>query len=143
MIVAKYDINPNKIDLEITESVAFEEGVDIIEIMNRIKKLGFLVSIDDFGTGYSSLSMIQDMPIDIIKIDKSFIDRIGQKKKNMVDYIIKIAKELNLMTIAEGVETKEQRDYLLEKGCDIIQGYYYSKPLPIHEFEKYLKTNYK
>ena len=143
MIVAKYDINPNKIDLEITESVAFEEGVDIIEIMNRIKKLGFLVSIDDFGTGYSSLSMIQDMPIDIIKIDKSFIDRIGQKKKNMVDYIIKIAKELNLMTIAEGVETKVKRDYLLENGCDIIQGYYYSKPLPIHEFEKYLKTNYK
>ena len=143
MIVAKYDINPNKIDLEITESAAFEEGVDIIEIMNRIKKLGFLVSIDDFGTGYSSLSMIQDMPIDIIKIDKSFIDRIGQKKKNMVDYIIKIAKELDLITIAEGVETKEQRDYLLAKGCDIIQGYYYSKALPIHEFEKYLKTNYK
>lgn len=143
MIVAKYGINPNKIDLEITESAAFEEGIDIIEIMNRIKKLGFLVSIDDFGTGYSSLSMIQDMPIDIIKIDKSFVDRIGQKKKNMIDYIIKIAKELELMTIAEGVETKEQRDYLLKKDCDVIQGYYYSKPLPLHEFEEYLKTRSK
>ena len=143
MIVAKYGINPNKIDLEITESAAFEEGIDIIEIMNRIKKLGFLVSIDDFGTGYSSLSMIQDMPIDIIKIDKSFVDRIGQKKKNMIDYIIKIAKELGLMTIAEGVETKEQRDYLLKKDCDVIQGYYYSKPLPLHEFEEYLKTRSK
>ncbi len=140
MITEKYGINPNNIDLEITESAAVNDGIDIIEIMKKMKKLGFLISIDDFGTGYSSLSMLQDMPADIIKIDKSFVDRIEKKEKNIVDYILNIAKELNLETIAEGVETKEQREYLLEKGCDIIQGYYYSKPLPVDEFEKYFNN---
>lgn len=139
MVTAKHCINTNNIDLEITESATIEEGIDIIEIMNKMKELGFLISIDDFGTGYSSLSSLQDMPADILKIDKSFVDKIGKTEKNIVDYIINIAKELKLTTIAEGVETKEQREYLLEKGCDIIQGYYYSKPLPKEEFEKYLK----
>ena len=138
MIAAKHGINPNNIDLEITESAAIDDGIDILEIMKKMKQLGFLISIDDFGTGYSSLSMLQDMPVDILKIDKSFVDRIGNNEKNVVDYIINISKELDLKTIAEGVETKEQREYLLEKGCDIIQGYYYSKPLPVEKFEKYV-----
>ena len=139
MIAAKYGVNTNKIDLEITESATIEEGIDIIEIMNKMKKLGFLISIDDFGTGYSSLSTIQDMPADILKIDKSFVDRIGKNEKNIIDYILTIAKELNFTTIAEGVETKEQRDYLLENGCDIIQGYYYAKPMSEAEFEEYME----
>ena len=139
IIASKYGIDTNKIDLEITESATVEAGIDIIEIMNKMKELGFLISIDDFGTGYSSLSSLQDMPADILKIDKSFVDKIGKTEKNIVDYIINIAKELKLTTIAEGVETKEQREYLLEKGCDIIQGYYYSKPLPKEEFEKYME----
>lgn len=139
MVTAKHCINTNNIDLEITESATIEEGIDIIEIMNKMKELGFLISIDDFGTGYSSLSSLQDMPADILKIDKSFVDKIGKTEKNIVDYIINIAKELKLTTIAEGVETKKQREYLLEKGCDIIQGYYYSKPLPKEEFEKYIE----
>lgn len=139
IIASKYGINTNKIDLEITESATVEAGIDIIEIMNKMKKLGFLISIDDFGTGYSSLSTLQDMPADILKIDKSFVDRIGKNGKNMVDYILTMAKELKLTTIAEGVETKEQKDYLLEKGCDIIQGYYYAKPMPEEEFERYLE----
>ena len=139
MIAAKYGVNTNKIDLEITESATIEEGIDIIEIMNKMKKLGFLISIDDFGTGYSSLSTIQDMSADILKIDKSFVDRIGKNEKNIIDYILTIAKELNFTTIAEGVETKEQRDYLLENGCDIIQGYYYAKPMSEAEFEEYIE----
>lgn len=139
MIAAKYGVNTNKIDLEITESATIEEGIDIIEIMNKMKKLGFLISIDDFGTGYSSLSTLQDMPADILKIDKSFVDRIGENEKNIIDYILTIAKELNFTTIAEGVETKEQRDYLLENGCDIIQGYYYAKPMSEAEFEEYIE----
>ena len=139
MIAAKYGVNTNNIDLEITESATVEAGIDIIEIMNKMKKLGFLISIDDFGTGYSSLSTLQDMPADILKIDKSFVDRIGKNEKNMIDYILTMAKELKLTTIAEGVETKEQRDYLLEKGCDIIQGYYYEKPMPEEEFEEYME----
>lgn len=138
MIAAKYGVDTGKIDLEITESATIEAGIDIIEIMNKMKRLGFIISIDDFGTGYSSLSAIQDMPADILKIDKSFVDRIGKNEKNIIDYILNIAKELKLTTIAEGVETKEQRDYLLEKGCDIIQGYYYAKPMPEEEFEEYM-----
>ena len=140
MITGKYGINPNNIDLEITESAAANDGIDIIEIMEKMKRLGFLISIDDFGTGYSSLSMLQDMPADIIKIDKSFVDKIGKNENNIVDYILNIAKELKIKTIAEGVETKEQKEYLLEKGCDIIQGYYYSKPLQKDEFEKYFNS---
>lgn len=136
-IASKYEVNTNNIDLEITESAMIETAIDIIEIMKKIKKLGFLISIDDFGTGYSSLSMLQDMPVDIIKIDKSFVDIIGKNEKNIIDYILNIAKELNLKTIAEGVETKEQREYLLNKGCDLIQGYYYSKPLTREEFEEF------
>ena len=139
MIAAKYGVNTNKIDLEITESATIEEGIDIIEIMNKMKKLGFLISIDDFGTGYSSLSTIQDMPADILKIDKSFVDRIGKNEKNIIDYILTIAKELNFTTIAEGVETKEQIDYLLENVCDIIQGYYYAKPMSEAEFKEYME----
>ena len=137
LIATRYGININNIDLEITESATVNEGIDILEIMKKMKQLGFKVSIDDFGTGYSSLNMLQDMPADIIKIDKSFVDLIGKNDKNIIDYILNIAKELRLKTIAEGVETKEQREYLLEKGCDIIQGYYYSKPLREEEFEKY------
>ena len=140
MIAAKHGINPNNIDLEITESSAIDDGIDILEIMRKMKQLGFLISIDDFGTGYSSLSMLQDMPADILKIDKSFVDKIGKNENNIVDYILNIAKELKIKTIAEGVETKEQREYLLKKGCDIIQGYYYSKPLPEEEFEKYFNN---
>lgn len=139
LIATKNGINTNKIDLEITESATVEAGIDIIEIMNKMKKLEFLISIDDFGTGYSSLSTLQDMPADILKIDKSFVDRIGKNEKNMIDYILTMAKELKLTTIAEGVETKEQRDYLLEKECDIIQGYYYAKPMPEEEFEVYME----
>ena len=139
MIAAKYGVDTSKIDLEITESATIEAGIDIIEIMNKMKRLGFIISIDDFGTGYSSLSAIQDMPADILKIDKSFVDRIGKNENNIIDYILNIAKELKLTTIAEGVETKEQREYLLEKGCDIIQGYYYAKPMPEEEFEEYME----
>lgn len=139
-IATRYGINANNIDLEITESAAANDGIDILEIMKKMKQLGFIVSIDDFGTGYSSLNMLQDMPADIIKIDKSFVDLIGENDKNIIDYILTIAKELKIKTIAEGVETKEQRDYLLLKGCDAIQGYYYSKPLSKDEFEeKYLQ----
>ena len=79
------------------------------------------------------------MPADILKIDKSFVDRIGKNEKNIIDYILTIAKELNFTTIAEGVETKEQRDYLLENGCDIIQGYYYAKPMSEAEFKEYME----
>lgn len=139
-ILKKYDLKANEIEIEITESATINNNIDILKIMKDIKEIGFIISIDDFGTGYSSLNMLQTMPIDIIKIDKTFIDKIDIKnnKENLVDYIILIAKKLKLKTVAEGVETEEQVRYLKELGCDIIQGYFYSKPLRKEEFEKYI-----
>lgn len=140
-IARKYEIPTNLIDLEITESVSENPNIDLVEITNKIKEKGFIVSLDDFGTGYSSLNMLQDINIDILKIDKSFIDKIedNNKKIDLVKYIIKMAKELNIKTVAEGVENKEQINYLKKNKCDIVQGYYYSKPLRKEDFENYFK----
>ena len=135
-IVKKRGINPKEIEIEITETATIEK--DIISMIKEIKEAGFIISIDDFGTGYSSLSMLQDMSIDTIKIDKIFIDQINlnDTKKNIIEYIILIAKKLKIKTVAEGVENKEQVEYLKKLGCDFIQGYYYFKPLTKKEFEK-------
>jgi len=141
-ICKKYEINPSGIDLEITESATIDQGIDILKVLNNIKKKGFMISIDDFGTGYSSLSMLQTMPIDVIKIDKVFVDKADLKTdNNMINYIMFMAKRLNVRTIVEGVETKEQMEYVRKIGCDIIQGYYYSKPITKEEFEKYFEKN--
>ena len=107
--------------------------------MNKIKELGFTISIDDFGTGYSSLSMLQSMPIDIIKIDKIFVDKIDfNSDKNIINHIMFISKQLELQTIVEGVETEEQFEYIKNIGGNIIQGYYFSKPISKDDFENYL-----
>ena len=113
-----------------------------MKIRNKIKDEGFIISIDDFGTGYSSLSMLQSMPIDIIKIDKVFVDKANlTSDKNIINYIIILAKRLGVETIVEGVETKEQVDFVKRLGCDIIQGYYYSKPISREDFEEYFNKN--
>lgn len=141
-ITDQYHINRNQIDLEITESATVDEKIDIVKILNRIKEQGFLISIDDFGTGYSSLSMLQSMPIDIIKIDKVFVDKADlASDKNIINYIMILAKRLEVETIVEGIETKEQADFAKKLGCDIIQGYYYSKPISREEFEVYFNSN--
>ena len=130
-IAQKYKLKPEEIEIEITENVTMIENITIIKMIEKIKKAGFIISIDDFGTGYSSLSMLQSMSIDIIKIDKTFIDKIDFQKKhnNMIDYIIYLAKKLGLKTVAEGVENEKQVNYLKHAGCDMLQGYFYSKPL--------------
>lgn len=138
----KYGMDRSKIDLEITESAMSDTSVDIKQVLNSIKEKGFVVSIDDFGTGYSSLSMLQDMPIDIIKIDKAFVDKADLKSdKNIINYIMLIAKRLGIKTIVEGVETKEQVQFVRNIGCEVIQGYYYSKPISKPEFEEYFQKN--
>lgn len=138
----KYNIDRSKIDLEITESATVDGNIDIIEILNSIREKGFVVSIDDFGTGYSSLSMLQNMPIDIIKIDKVFVDKADlSSDRNIINYIMILAKRLGVKTIVEGVETREQVEFIKKIQCDVIQGYYYSKPLPKDEFEEYFNKN--
>ncbi len=133
-------LDPNCLDLEITESIMqnFEESTLILE---KIKALGIRLSIDDFGTGYSSLSYLKYLPIDKIKIDKSFVDDIDQNEKQgaMVKTIIDMGHHLNFAVVAEGVETKEQNQFLTENGCDMVQGYYYSRPLPADQMEAFIK----
>lgn len=141
-ITDKYKIDRNQIDLEITESATVDENIDILKILNKIKEKGFIISLDDFGTGYSSLSMLQNMPIDIIKIDKIFIDKANlSSDRNIINSIETLAKRLGVETIVEGVETKEQVNFVKRIGCDIIQGYYYSKPISKEKFENYFNKN--
>ncbi len=141
-ITEKYGVDRSKIDIEITESATVDEKVDTIKVINNIKSKCFIVSIDDFGTGYSSLSMLQNIPIDIIKIDKIFIDKADlSSSNNIINYIMIIAKHLGVKTIVEGIEEKEQVKFVKNIKADIIQGYYYSKPISKDEFEKYFNEH--
>ena len=135
-ITKKYNVNPNEIELEITETTELDEQFGISKILENLKEKGFKISIDDFGTGYSSLSMLQQIPVDVIKIDKSFVDQI-----KMLEIMILIAKKMDLKTVAEGVETNEQVQILKNLEVDLLQGFYYSKPLEKTEFEKYWQNN--
>jgi len=114
-------------------------------MLDYIRDLGILISIDDFGTGYSSLSYLSQLSIDKLKVDRSFVMNIPADSDDVaiVKTIISLAKNLNLELIAEGVETKEQVDFLLKEGCNIIQGYYFSKPLSINETRAYLLSKRK
>ncbi len=140
-IAKKYNIDPKEIELEITESATLNSNIDVIKIMNNIKKYGFRISLDDFGTGTSTLGMLQNMPIDTLKIDKIFVDKIdfNNTDKNIIEYIVYIAKKLNLKTVAEGVENENQVNYLKSIECDMLQGYYYSKPVSKGTFLQSLK----
>ena len=135
-MVKQTNVPRELIELEITESASVYKGIDLKQITKDMKQKGFTIALDDFGTGYSSLNMLQDLSIDVLKIDKSFIDRIGES--NLVKYIINMAKDFNIKTVAEGVETKEQIDILKNMGCDMAQGYYYAKPLSREDFVEYL-----
>lgn len=128
------------IELEVTESSVLENPTLSIEILQRLKVLGFYISMDDFGTGYSSLSYLKNLPIDKLKIDRSFITDIKNEPKNqvIVKTVIFLSKELGIKVLAEGVENEDELDFLLKNGIDSIQGYYYSKPLPEEETEKLL-----
>lgn len=142
-IADQYCIDRSKIELEITESSMFDSDVDILKMLRDIKEKGFVVSMDDFGTGYSSLSMLQNIPIDIIKIDRTFIEKADlMSNQNIINYIVLIAMHLGVKTIVEGVETKEQVEFVKSLGCDIIQGYYYSKPISKEAFEEYFKLHH-
>jgi EAL domain-containing protein (putative c-di-GMP-specific phosphodiesterase class I)/GGDEF domain-containing protein len=146
-IVDEFDVDHELIDFEITESAEFTDMGYLIKVLNDIKAQGFKISMDDFGTGYSSMALLKDMPLDIIKIDKSFIDGIavggpGNKDMLMTQDILTMARHLGIKSLAEGVETFEQKEYLRQWGCHYIQGYYYSKPIPIENYEYLLKKIY-
>lgn len=139
-IIKESGLDPKYVELEITESVVIKETKYVVDTLNRLKKIGVSIAIDDFGTEYSSLSRLKSLPIDRIKIDMQFIQGIESDEKNKVItmVIINLAKDLGMNVLAEGVETKTQLDYLNEKMCDNVQGYYYYKPMPAFELEQIL-----
>ena len=133
--------DPSMLGLELTEGMVIDNIVDTIDKMQGLKKLGVELSIDDFGTGYSSLAYLKKMPLDILKIDQSFVRDIENDVNDaaIVDTIISMAKHLDLKVIAEGVETSFELNFLADKGCTIYQGYFFSKPLPSPDFTELLK----
>ncbi len=137
-ILNKHKVSPTCIELEITESVALNNMADTIRKIVSMKKMGITFSLDDFGTGYSSLSHLKDLPVDKLKIDRSFIHDITVDKQdeNLVRSIIQLSKNLGLITVAEGVETQAQVEWLMLNGDLQLQGYYYSKPIEPDEFDK-------
>jgi len=142
-IVTKYHADTNLIELEMTETTIVEDILLAKKAAETVKELGFIVSMDDFGTGYSSFNILKDIEIDILKIDKTFFDNLEKNTRAqiIIETIINMCKKLKIKTVAEGIETKGQLEFLKNIKCDMIQGYYFSKPLPIEEFEnRYLKN---
>jgi EAL domain-containing protein (putative c-di-GMP-specific phosphodiesterase class I) len=141
-ILEETQLPPQYLELELTEGVAMDNPAAAIAVMNNLHEHDILMSIDDFGTGYSSLSYIKRFKVYKLKIDQSFVRDITEDPddKAIVGAVISMAKALGIQTIAEGVETKEQLAFLRENGCNEIQGYYYSKPLPADQFEVFVRN---
>ena len=139
-------IDCQSLDLEVTESAYIENADQIVSVIEKLQKKGFRIEMDDFGTGYSSLIMLSSMPINVLKIDRAFIRNIEYDEKGvqLVEVILDIADKMNAQVIAEGVETKAQLDLLKNLGCRMVQGFYFSRPLPAAEFEEtFLKNGNK
>lgn len=139
-VAEKHGVPCKNLEIELTESVVVGNYEKLISMMKELKSFGFILSIDDFGSGYSSLNALKNLPVDIIKLDKAFLDEAtdNERAKIIISNLIEMTKELSLFTVAEGVETAEQVEFLKDAGCDIAQGYYYSKPVPVAEFERLL-----
>lgn len=142
-LVKKYGIDPKYLELEITENLFMEDVGELFDEMRLLKEAGFKILMDDFGSGYSSLNMLRNAPVDTLKIDRFFLDEImsTDRGKIIVESSVRMAKQLGLSVVAEGVETEDQLNFLESIDCDIAQGYYYSRPVPTDEFEVFM-SNY-
>ena len=137
-IVDKYKVPHEYIELELTESAFFDDKEVLLTTVRKLKDFGFKVSMDDFGAGYSSLNSLKELPLDIIKLDAEFFRSVDDIERSnlIVGQTISLAKKLGMEIVAEGIETREQVDFLAKQDCDLIQGFYFSKPLPVNEFEE-------
>ena len=137
-LVDKYDIDPVNLNIEITETTLMSDFDKNMGIIRLLQNYGFNIEIDDFGSGYSSLNMLKDISADVLKIDMGFLRASENEAKGLdiLESIITLAGKLGMKVITEGVETKKQLYMLVEMGCDMYQGYYFSKPIPVDEFEK-------
>ncbi len=140
-LIRENDLDFRDIKLEVTESAYTDQAKDVLDVVLRLREQGFEIEMDDFGSGYSSLNMLSDMPIDVLKMDMKFIRNIESSDTDMrlVRLILDIAKYLRVKAVAEGVETPGQLSLLREAGCDIVQGFFFSRPVPPEEFEKLIQ----
>jgi len=147
----KYSLAPSKLELEVTESIIMKNVTDVVERLSMLRDRGIRIAIDDFGTGYSSLQYLEELPLDVLKIDKAFVDRldsnsdgkfksrINQQNNSLVKIIVAMAEAFNLETVVEGVATTEQLEQVVSLGCDLIQGYLYSPPVPADTLPNVIK----
>jgi EAL domain-containing protein (putative c-di-GMP-specific phosphodiesterase class I) len=140
-LVEKYELDPEQLRVEITETTIMQNPEKQIELIGRLRLAKFYVEMDDFGSGYSSLGMLKDIHLDAIKLDMRFLSKgvDDERGRKVLKMTINLIKELDMMAVAEGVETVEEMEYLKKVGCDAFQGFFFSKPVPVSEFEeKYL-----
>jgi len=131
-LVEKYNLEPKDLQLEITETVYTEEKQVIYSIISELQEAGFKILMDDFGSGYSSLNMLKDAPIDVLKLDMAFmrnLDNENERNNIIVESIVELSKKLNISVVVEGVESEKQVNFLKSIGAEVIQGYYFSKPI--------------
>ncbi len=140
-LIHKYELDPYMLHLEVTESAFIDQPEQIISTLDKLRSLGFIIEMDDFGSGASSLNMLNQMNLDILKLDMKFIQNETSKSldQGILQFVMKLARWMNLSVVAEGVETQDQLDYLRKVGCDYVQGYFLAKPMPIGDFEKLLE----
>ena len=136
------NLKADQLRIEITETAFAEKSELLIRTTEKLKSYGFKVEMDDFGSGYSSLHMLKEVPVDRIKLDLHFLTGTGDQEKGrkIITYIIQMVRSLGLELIAEGVETKEQAEFLKQKGCSEMQGYYFYRPMPVHDFEEVVRN---
>ena len=142
-LLNKYQLPSNLLKLEVTESLFIGEDLQVDQVLRELKQSGIKISLDDFGTGYSAFSILRGSPIDVLKIDRSFIEEISENEQhyNLVTQIIKMAHIMKLTVVAEGIETEKQRHLLLEAECDTLQGYLLGKPMPENEMLQAIEEN--
>ena len=141
-LVEEYRVKPERLRLEITETMMMNEAEAHMEILRDLQAAGFFIEMDDFGSGYSSLNLLREMPVDVLKIDMVFLQKASQnlRAKVIVEEVIALARKLGIVSLTEGVETKKQYDTLMEMGCQMYQGYYFAKPMPVEDFERFLSA---
>ncbi len=144
-ILDRYELTPNEMMLEITESAYADNANALIGVVKNLREKGFRIEMDDFGSGYSSLNMLTTLPIDVLKMDMKFVRNMNKDEKSMklVELVLDIAKFLNVPVVAEGVEEESQLSALKKIGCDLVQGYYFSKPVPPDQFERLIEKEVK
>ena len=139
-LVREYDVEPAKLRLEIIESTLMEGAEERMNILRALHDAGFCIEMDDFGSGYSSLNLLREMPVDVLKIDMIFLRQETARANAIVRQVIALTAELGIVSLTEGVETKQQYDNLMEMGCLLYQGYWFAKPMPVEDFESFISA---